>query len=195
MIRTLQWLFNILFGHIDDIYIYTDLYIYVRFTTSVIFEIYYSDVLMTRKILYRVIDVTDSYIICSHQLSHFLVFSILYLNGWKFWKILWYRFSAASILRGQIEGSSKWPINIHIYLHIDISFAGFDSVSCDARLRDKSRSGTFFRSLWIYTGFPHSGSLASQSVSASFKFLKFRLNFSHPTVLGNTWVRFQILSK
>ena len=107
VIRILQWLFDILFGHIDDIYIYTDLYIYshqyVRFTTSVIyiyiFEIYYSDILMARKILYSVIDVTDSYIICSHQISHFLVFSILYLNGWKFWKILWYRVSADEHLR------------------------------------------------------------------------------------------------
>ena len=26
--------------------------------------------------------------------------------------------------------------------------------ACDARLRDKSRNGTFFRTLWIYTRFP-----------------------------------------
>ena len=30
---------------------------------------------------------------------------------------------------------------------------------CDARLRDKSRKGTFFRTLWIYTGFPHSSAV------------------------------------
>ena len=75
-----------------------------------IFE-YYSDILITRKMLYRVIDVTDSYIICSHQIS--VVFSILYLNGWKFWKILWYRVSANVVkLRGHKNGRLTY---IYIY--------------------------------------------------------------------------------
>ena len=94
------------------------------------FEIYYSDILMTRKILYSVIEVTDTYIICSHQISHFLVFSILYLNGWKFWKILWYRVSAGDHLRYyvvKLRGHQNGRLT-YIFLYSKITLSKF--ISC-----------------------------------------------------------------
>ena len=39
--------------------------------------------------------------------------------------------------------------------------------TCDARLRDKSRKGTFFCTLWIYTGFPHSSAVWHHSSQLS----------------------------
>ena len=41
--------------------------------------------------------------------------------------------------------------------HLEVWIMG--NAACDARLRDKSRRGTFFRTFWIYTGFPHSSAV------------------------------------
>ena len=41
--------------------------------------------------------------------------------------------------------------------------------ACDARLRNKFRKGTFFRTLWIYTGFPHSSTVWHHSVEPLFR--------------------------